>query len=310
VRDGLRFALRAVPEGLAAKVVARWARDDLGRGRGVGARIILEVLRHKSLPKTASSFTLHAMGIDLNLEDSTVIRRLFYLGDYEGCEWRWWRWWCSQARYVMEVGANCGFYTVIGGSVRQGGSYLAFEPHPRSAESLRGNLRLNGVDHVEIIQAAMVGGPASGELPLILPDSDWDVSPAGAYIDSSARQEPWHRRGTIGVPVVQAREFFENVDLVKLDIEGQELDVLQSVDDLVLRNRPTMFIEALWHNYPLHDYLVSLARRAGYRILAVGPKDLREVGTSYLVEYLRNRKRANRDVILTTNASAGPGVLG
>lgn len=126
----------------------------------------------------------------------------------------------------VDVGANWGYFTLAARHcVGPAGRVVALEPDPRMAAELRGNMALNGIDNVRALEVA-----AS--------ESDGTAVLAG-YADAD------RNRGVsslVAVPVGTAVSFnvtttslddlldaheIDDVDLVKIDVEGAE--------DLVLR---------------------------------------------------------------------------
>ena len=61
---------------------------------------------------------------------------------------------------VYDLGANVGFYTLLSARlVGPEGHVYAFEPYPKSAETTRHNLAINGFDHATVINKAVADKP-------------------------------------------------------------------------------------------------------------------------------------------------------
>ena len=122
---------------------------------------------------------------------------------------------------VLDVGANIGAYTLLFATwAGPSGRVVAFEPSPHSAEGLREHLRLNGVaDRVEIVQAAVSNAEGTAWFDCSGP------SGANALI-SEARGG-----GAITVNTTTLDAYCESRGLrpsvIKVDVEGAELDVLR-----------------------------------------------------------------------------------
>jgi hypothetical protein len=57
---------------------------------------------------------LDEMGVKLFNDHSVLLKRLFYLGEYEASEGRWWREWREHpSHHVVEFGAKTGLYSVV-----------------------------------------------------------------------------------------------------------------------------------------------------------------------------------------------------
>jgi FkbM family methyltransferase len=149
---------------------------------------------------------------------------------------------------VLDVGAHIGLYTVIGARrVGSAGRVVAFEPVPPTVGFLRENVDRNGAGNVTIVPKA-VGARASRTR------INWDPDRLGG--SSSFTSGTQH----VDVEIVSIDEFCATADvvpdLVKIDVEGGELDVLTGMRQ-TLRRGPVVMMEM---NIPL---LESLGRSPG-----------------------------------------------
>ena len=84
-----------------------------------------------------------------------------------------------------KLGANIGLYTVLGCICGDGRPYTAVEPNPVSSAALRRNLELNGLDHVNVVEAAVIGTRVEEAVTLRFPDRDVYGTSAGAFVDGA-----------------------------------------------------------------------------------------------------------------------------
>jgi len=185
---------------------------------------------------------LHAVG-------SRLERTLYWYGElgYERSEAQLWRALCRQADDVLEIGANIGYYTVVGARAAPQTSYTAVEANPEAATIARRNVELNGLESVRILAQAVVADPAVAEVELALPDQEsHSVAPTGSFLSDGAEGRGWvHASRRIRVPATPARPLFAGRDLVKLDIEGAEAMVLGAALPEIARSRPILLVEIL-----------------------------------------------------------------
>ncbi len=162
----------------------------------------------------------------------------------------------SHAPRVLDCGANVGLASL---SIKQqypGARITAFEPDEGICEVLRRNLSRNGAGDVEIVRAAV--WREDGTIAFRHEGSD-----SGA-IDAVGGDTPGR---VVEVPAVRLRRWIESDDvhLLKLDIEGAELDVLEDVSDLLDRVR-TIQVEV--HDFApdrrLLPRCLTLLERAGF----------------------------------------------
>ena len=141
---------------------------------------------------------------------------------------------------VMDVGANMGVHSVPLAKelARQGRQMLSFEPQPVIFQQLCANLAINGLMNVLALPYAC------GSAPGVVTFSAPDYRQAGNFggVSMSARggisavvTAPLH---TLDEIVGEAQ-----VALIKIDVEGFELEVLKGAKNLITRWLPAMFIE-------------------------------------------------------------------
>jgi FkbM family methyltransferase len=309
MRSILAGALAFVPLSLIDVVRRRHHATVRGSAAERALFALLNVLRHRRFDPSIPALYIEPLALHFANDNSVLTKRLYFLGDYEAGEWRWWDHWCHRSRCVLELGANTGFYTVLGGRVPGVNQYVAVEPHPYTARVLRQNLALNGVTRVRVVEAAAVGAPDRERMELRVPRLDRDTTPTGAFISTSADGEGGSRESIL-VDIVDARALVEGADLIKMDIEGQELSVLRSVEDILEACKPTIFLELRRGNVELREYLPDLCRRCGYTVLAIEERGLRPIDVDDAPKLDYQRRFGTRDVILTAASpdawSAGP----
>jgi len=136
---------------------------------------------------------------------------------------------------VLEAGAHIGYVTLQAArAVGPTGRVIAFEPNPRTLPVLRRNVEANGfADRVEIVEVAL--GSAPGRASFFL-------TPAG---DESSLHRDAAPEDVVDVEVdtADARLGDTHVDVVKIDVEGGEVEALRGMRELLRRARPVVFAE-------------------------------------------------------------------
>ncbi|MFC6719872.1 mycofactocin biosynthesis glycosyltransferase MftF [Natrialbaceae archaeon GCM10025810] len=132
---------------------------------------------------------------------------------------------------VLDVGANVGLYSCIAGSTLEDGHVIAVEPHPTNASTLAANLERNGIDAHVVRQA--LSSTNGIELFEVLEDRAGVGT--SALVSGSANAEAEANCDRIDVEVTAGDTLVERADLptptvVKIDVEGAELDVLHGLD--------------------------------------------------------------------------------
>lgn len=147
---------------------------------------------------------------------------------------------------VLDVGANVGAYTLVFATwVGEHGRVFAFEPAPDSCEGLRAHVALNGFeDRVTIVEAAVSG--SAGRAPFAIHPSGGASSLALGSVANATQ---------ISVPtdtidgVCKAYGLLPAV--IKIDVEGAELDVLKGARNVLALPGLAVFVEfhpAAWRS--------------------------------------------------------------
>jgi FkbM family methyltransferase len=152
----------------------------------------------------------------------------------------------------VDVGAHIGYFTLIAADiVGPKGRVIAFEPDPRNASILTANVNSAGKDDmVKIVRAAV--GAKSGT---ILFQSGHD------YCSRIAAEG--ERSETIVVVQRTLNEFdLPQGTVIKVDVEGAEVDVLQGATNHLEDKKTTWIIEA--HRSDLEQTILTILRQYGY----------------------------------------------
>jgi len=145
-----------------------------------------------------------------------------------------------QGHIFWDAGANFGLYTLIGArQVKRKGKVLAIEPDPRNRRRLWINILLNAFTNVKVLPAALGDHEKEAEF---LSCSE------GAYSGLRVAKVPGVlkqikvRQTTLDS--VAAKFGWPQVDLLKMDVEGAEILVLQGgVEFFEIRPRPLVMCE-------------------------------------------------------------------
>jgi len=139
---------------------------------------------------------------------------------------------------AVDVGAHIGYYSMLMAE-RAGpkGRIVAFEANPRTAKGLRENLATNGLTQVSVIEAA--ASDRAGKAVLHLSGADNIGSTSLHYAEGSAGEvcvETVHIGELLGTQYPPPR-------VIKVDVEGHELAVLEGLSSLLRAHAPDVFVE-------------------------------------------------------------------
>ena len=134
---------------------------------------------------------------------------------------------------VIEVGAHIGTHTIpIARRVGPWGRVYAFEPQRKIYRELHHNLALNGITNVVALRYAV----GSGDTRIIEMNPATPGNEGGTGVGSGGDQAELRSLDSFE---------FEQVSLLKIDVERFENEVLDGAVDTIRRNRPAILIEIL-----------------------------------------------------------------
>ena len=213
------------------------------RGKG---RLAEQILRRTKV----DVLSCHPLsGMKVQLRRSQRIERLMWAGAYEREVLALMKRVLKPSMTVMDIGANIGYIAAIAAAlVGAGGEVHAFEPNPSCYPSLVQNL--NPFPHAYAHQMAI--SDTQGTLPLYLGGNEdgW-----GSLLESCAFErgpEPRDERRVVQVEVTSIDDFVSRsiarrVDLIKIDVEGNELHALRGARQTIERNHPVIIAELNSH---------------------------------------------------------------
>lgn len=173
---------------------------------------------------------------------------------------------------VFDIGANIGSHTLgLARSVGEGGKVYAFEPADFAFAKLQRNLALNpDLDRrtraCQILLVADSTAPTQPELY-----ASWPLKPNGpVHPKHRGRLVSASRAATDTLDSFVEREKIDRLDLIKIDVDGEEYAVLKGGRNSLARFQPVLLMEMqpYTHDERGHGFeaLVGLLRDGGYSI--------------------------------------------
>ncbi len=172
----------------------------------------------------------------------------------------------------FDAGANEGIYTVFAAKrVGSGGTVWAFEPSPREFDRLRSNLDLNGLNlpNLRLFPLALADRSGRAELT-VAEDEHAGQNTLGGFAYESVAAVEKHMVDLRRLDDLVAEQPPARIDVVKLDVEGAELLVLQGAVSTLQRYRPILLFEvseaSLRHQDHRREQLLAFLRAQDYSL--------------------------------------------
>ena len=173
--------------------------------------------------------------------DTYVGKALSLYGEYSEIECRLLCHLLKEGNTVVEVGANIGSLTVpMSKAVGRNGMVFAFEPQRTTFYCLCGNVFLNNLKNTFCFPHAV----GDKDDVILIPDIDYDI--VGNYgsfsIAEKSSFEVIPNRLPVEMHPLDAYKIQE-CSLLKIDVEGMELQVLKGAEQLISEKRPILYVE-------------------------------------------------------------------
>jgi FkbM family methyltransferase len=236
-----RAVARKGPSGVAlGLLLGRLERGVLRVPQGHAGGLAFDM---RYLPVSHAHFGSIAFG---NLESAVQEAMVRHLGD---------------GGVFYDIGANLGFFTLLGAHLAglQNGHVYAFEAAPDNAAAIRSNAELNGISNVTVIAKAVAASSGRGRLQVV-DDQSWSKL-------ENYGEHPYTEQ-VIDVELVAIDDLIAAGELrpptlVKIDVEGAELAVLEGMSSTIDAYRPAIICEL----HDTHAEFVVAMRAHGYRLI-------------------------------------------
>lgn len=221
-------------------------------------------------------------GLNIKVDTNEVLgRSLCTLGVYDlGVTETLWRL-IDVGEHVIDVGANIGYMTsLMAAKVGRQGKVYAFEPHPKIFEELSCNEKLwrdsRGLGRVDLQNVAISNRSGFG----VLEEPDhFETNRGVAFLinDISSNGHPDNSNGSRiwSVELNELDELIKDkkyIRVIKLDVEGHELEVLEGATELI----STYVRDIIFEDHGIYPTPVTqLLEDYGYTILKIGKGVLR-----------------------------------
>jgi FkbM family methyltransferase len=150
----------------------------------------------------------------------------------------------------FDIGAHFGYFSIIAAD-KGAKKVFAFEPRPSNTKFLKKHLVLNEVPNVTLVEAAVAASEGYGKF-------NTKTGSALGHLD---------KMGDLEVKVVNLdemvrKELLPKPDLIKIDVEGGEMEVLNGIREIVRTCRPRLLVAT--HSQSLHDFVINFLEENNY----------------------------------------------
>lgn len=158
---------------------------------------------------------------------------------------------------VVDIGAHIGCFTIFAALRAKRGRIVSAEPAPDNFALLRENVRRNGFGHVETLNAAVAG--TAGDRMMCASANPRTTGGNSLYGGEGASTFPVR---CLTLPGIMEEHRLRKIDFLKLDCEGAEKEIIDSLADGELARIDRIAMEI--HNPPGLEDSLNRLRRSGF----------------------------------------------
>lgn len=166
---------------------------------------------------------------------------------------------CDNKRICIDIGANVGLWSCD--LVKQFGKVIAFEPVAEFRECFKKNV----VGSNYVIEPVALGRTES-----LIEMNIVQGNTGHSHIDPASVG-----KGSIPLKTLDSYNY-ENIDLIKIDVEGFEEEILAGAMQTILRNKPVIVVEQQKHEYKdamTDKPSIKILESWGYKVVDQHKKD-------------------------------------
>ena len=148
---------------------------------------------------------------------------------------------------ILDIGANIGNHTLYWAKERNAKKIYSFEPYPYSYRILQKNVEINDLENiVTTCPFGISDKEAKGSVVTFCP-----TNIGGLKFENDVN-------GDFDFKPLDSLNIKEKIDLIKIDVEGAELEVLNGGIETIKRNRPIIIIETFDKKETIEKLLYSI----------------------------------------------------
>ena len=138
---------------------------------------------------------------------------------------------------ILDVGSNFGFLSMVwANSISQNGQVIAFEPNRSVHNSFKKSIRANNLESIIQLKNLAVGNN-DGSIEIFLSSTTSNILQEGMKPTQKTTIE------MVSLDSFSKRNDIVRCDLVKIDVDGIELDILKGATNLIERCKPIFIVE-------------------------------------------------------------------
>jgi len=219
----------------------------------------------------------------LYLREDSLMERIFLekglYGEWEKESLKIWAHLSKEANTIIDIGANTGVFSMLACNNNPDAKIIAIEPIDINFGILMKNILKNKF-HIHPVKAALSNVSGTAKMYMKKDQLNYMTS-----VNDNRYLDPPQQPGTpevveVEVPTYTFQEIDElynypKIDLVKIDVEGHEVPVLENMMDRIKKDRPILLIEVIGDENA--DQINKMFKPLGYKFISIDEQNISRV---------------------------------
>lgn len=184
--------------------------------------------------------TINSIKFNLHLDD-WIQQNLYFLGEYEKVELEFLKKSIHKNSTFIDIGANIGIYSLTASKIIDDyGKIISFEPYSKNYNSLVSNIELNKFKNIITERLAIAN--KNEQINLYYDEKEKNLGMVSMNERENSLKEIVQST-TLDTYVIKNN--IHKIDFIKIDIEGNELNALQGMKNILANQKPILLLEIL-----------------------------------------------------------------
>tara|TARA_B110000967_G_C18720112_1_gene477178 strand:- start:36 stop:746 length:711 start_codon:yes stop_codon:yes gene_type:complete len=168
---------------------------------------------------------------------------------------------------VIDIGAFIGTHTLALADISKkgNGKVYSFEPQPWAYENIKESLKKNKIKNVKVYNIVL-----SNEIGSIKFCSD-STGGSSVCTERSKKINSWNNVYNVKMNTLDKYNF-KNISIIKIDVEGHEINVLNGALNTILKNKPKILIE-VWNRPKRKKEFLEFMKKINYKVKKISGED-------------------------------------
>jgi FkbM family methyltransferase len=205
----------------------------------------------------------------LTNNDDLTVSSIIWAGSYEPVSMSIWAKLAGNAEYILDIGSYTGIYGLVASMKNKQSRIICIEPLDTNCSRIKKNILLNSLTNINILPIAAAND--NGEMKVNIFD-EGNLLPFASSIKINIEKKPvlYRKVQSLRVDTIVESNNIDTVSLVKIDVNGFELEVVEGMKKTIEKCKPDFIIAV--SDTTEANYLTDFFNTFGYRFYEISEK--------------------------------------